>query len=239
MLTCRTNRSWGREWRGAQVAGTHRLVGCRGRARGHWARRRRAAAPHRRARRRHRRGARPGADHARLWLQQRRARAARGSAGRAGTPRAARGRRAALAAPRPRARPVAVAQRAAAPARRPRAAARQRRPALRAGQPAGRPAAARGADAHRAAARRRRARRPPPPPPPVAAHMTGYIDIADAIHGETVKSIERAELIAAPVLLIILLLVLGSPIAAGVRMALGGAVVAAAGGVLDLVNRVH
>ena len=73
---------------------------------------------------------------------------------------------------------------------------------------------------------------------PVTARMTGYADIANAVHEDTVKAIEKAELIAAPLLIIILLLVFRSPIAAALPLALGLTTVGAAGGVLDLLNRV-
>lgn len=73
---------------------------------------------------------------------------------------------------------------------------------------------------------------------PVVAHMTGFPDIANAIHADTVKAIEKAELIAAPLLIIILLLVFRSPVAAGLTLGLGLTTVGAAGGVLDLINRV-
>jgi RND superfamily putative drug exporter len=73
--------------------------------------------------------------------------------------------------------------------------------------------------------------------PPVVANMTGYPDIANAIHGDTVKAIERAELIAGPLLIIILLLVFRSPVAAAVPLAIGMTTVGASGGVLDLLNR--
>lgn len=74
--------------------------------------------------------------------------------------------------------------------------------------------------------------------PPVVARLTGYPDLANAIHNGSIKAIERAELIAAPLLIIILLLVFRSPIAAAVPLALGLTTVGAAGGVLDLINRV-
>src|SRR5436853_608659 len=69
--------------------------------------------------------------------------------------------------------------------------------------------------------------------PPLEAHMSGYADTANAIHSSTVKGVERSELIAAPVLLVVLLLVLGSPIAALIPLFLGGCAVAAGGGVLE------
>jgi putative drug exporter of the RND superfamily len=74
--------------------------------------------------------------------------------------------------------------------------------------------------------------------PPVATHMTGFIDAADAIHQQTLSAIERGELIAAPILLVVLMLVLGSPVAASIPLVLGGSIVAASTGVLDLINRI-
>ncbi|MFL5909180.1 MAG: MMPL family transporter [Gaiellaceae bacterium] len=73
--------------------------------------------------------------------------------------------------------------------------------------------------------------------PPLIAHMSGYPDTANAIHSTTVKGVERSELIAAPMLVVVLLLVLGSPIAALLPLFLGGCAVAAGGGVLEIVNR--
>lgn len=73
--------------------------------------------------------------------------------------------------------------------------------------------------------------------PPVAAHMTGFADISNAIHSGTVEAVEKAELIAAPLLIIILLLVFRSPVPAGITLLLGLTTVGAAGGVLDLLNR--
>ncbi|HEX8076000.1 MAG TPA: MMPL family transporter [Thermoleophilaceae bacterium] len=73
--------------------------------------------------------------------------------------------------------------------------------------------------------------------PPLTSHLSGYPDIANAIHKTTVHAITRSEIIAAPILLIVVILVLGSPIAASMPLFLGGCVVAAGYGALDLVNR--
>ena len=73
--------------------------------------------------------------------------------------------------------------------------------------------------------------------PPARAYMTGYADVGQGIHNSTVEALKRAEMIAAPLLLIILLLVFRSPVAAAIPLLLGGATVAASRGVLDLVNR--
>jgi RND superfamily putative drug exporter len=71
----------------------------------------------------------------------------------------------------------------------------------------------------------------------VRVSMTGFSDISHAIKHETVQAVERAELIAAPLIVVVLLLVLGSPLAALVPLTMGGMIVAASTGVLDLVNR--
>ena len=73
--------------------------------------------------------------------------------------------------------------------------------------------------------------------PPARAYMTGYADVGQGIHNSTVEALKRAELIAAPLLLVILLLVFRSPVAAALPLLLGGATVAASRGVLDIVNR--
>src|SRR5947209_14015064 len=74
--------------------------------------------------------------------------------------------------------------------------------------------------------------------PPVRSYMTGFIDAAAALHDSAVSGIERAELIAAPILMVVLLIVLGSPIAASIPLVIGGSVVASCTGALDLINRV-
>jgi RND superfamily putative drug exporter len=71
---------------------------------------------------------------------------------------------------------------------------------------------------------------------PFSVHMTGYADLAKALHDETVHAIERAEVLAAIPLVIVLLLVLGSPVGIAISLALGGTVVLGSWGVLDLIN---
>lgn len=75
-------------------------------------------------------------------------------------------------------------------------------------------------------------------PAGLRTHMVGFIDAANAINTQTIDAIERAEIIAAPILMVVLLIVLGSPIAASIPLALGGGIVFAGTGVLDLINRV-
>jgi RND superfamily putative drug exporter len=72
--------------------------------------------------------------------------------------------------------------------------------------------------------------------PPLRSYVSGYPDIADGIHGGTVEAIEQAELIAVPLLIIILLLVFKSPIAAALPLFVGLSTIGAARGVLALIN---
>jgi RND superfamily putative drug exporter len=68
--------------------------------------------------------------------------------------------------------------------------------------------------------------------PPVRATETGFASLSRAIQQESIRSTERAELIAIPFLLIVLLLVFRSPLAAAIPLAFGAATVSAARGVL-------
>ncbi len=74
--------------------------------------------------------------------------------------------------------------------------------------------------------------------PPLRAYLSGYPDIANGINEASVDALKRAELIAAPLLLLILLIVFRSPVAAAIPVALGLATIAAAGGVLRIVNEI-
>jgi putative drug exporter of the RND superfamily len=69
-------------------------------------------------------------------------------------------------------------------------------------------------------------------PPAIDHHITGYADIAGGIERETFKALKIAELIAGPLLFLILLLVFRSPIAASVPLVLGLSSVATARGLL-------
>jgi len=73
--------------------------------------------------------------------------------------------------------------------------------------------------------------------PPLTVHLTGFADLNRSIKDQTVKAMERSELIAAPLLILILILVLGSPIAAVMPLALGGCVAVMQIGTVDLINR--
>src|SRR3954447_13061892 len=74
---------------------------------------------------------------------------------------------------------------------------------------------------------------------PVKGYVTGYPDIGAGVHKESVKALTQAEVIAAPLLLIVLLLVFRSVVAAALPLALGLATIAASRGLIDLVNRFH
>jgi putative drug exporter of the RND superfamily len=68
--------------------------------------------------------------------------------------------------------------------------------------------------------------------PPVRATQTGYASISRALQEESIAASERGELIALPILLIVLLLVFRSPVAAGIPLAFGAITVISSRGVL-------
>ena len=68
--------------------------------------------------------------------------------------------------------------------------------------------------------------------PPVRATQTGYATISRAIQDESIAAAERGELLALPFLLIVLLLVFRSPIAAAIPLAFGAITVVASRGIL-------
>jgi RND superfamily putative drug exporter len=67
---------------------------------------------------------------------------------------------------------------------------------------------------------------------PVTATQTGYATLSRALQEETIDAAEHGELIALPILLIVLLLVFRSPIAAAIPLAFGAITVLASRGVL-------
>jgi len=69
---------------------------------------------------------------------------------------------------------------------------------------------------------------------PVHADLGGLPVVGRAIQAATLRDTRRAELIALPILVIVLLLVFGSPVAAAVPLAVGGATVLAGRGLLWL-----
>jgi RND superfamily putative drug exporter len=73
--------------------------------------------------------------------------------------------------------------------------------------------------------------------PPVTANVSGYPDVSNGLNSASIDALKRAELIAAPILLIVLLFVFRSPVAAGIPLVLGFTTVGAASGLLDIINR--
>ncbi len=71
---------------------------------------------------------------------------------------------------------------------------------------------------------------------PVRTYLTGVAVIGRALQSATMADTERAEMIALPVLILVLLLVFRSPVAAAVPLAMGGATVMAGRGLLWLAS---
>jgi RND superfamily putative drug exporter len=71
---------------------------------------------------------------------------------------------------------------------------------------------------------------------PVHSYLTGVAVVGRAIQNATMADTERAEMIAVPVLILVLLLVFGSPVAAAVPLAMGAATVMAGHGLLWLAS---
>lgn len=72
---------------------------------------------------------------------------------------------------------------------------------------------------------------------PVRASVSGFSVIGGAISHESVEGARQAELIAIPILLIVLLLVFRSPVAAAIPAVLGIATVVSSYGLVDLIAR--
>ncbi|MGN6274709.1 MAG: MMPL family transporter [Solirubrobacterales bacterium] len=70
--------------------------------------------------------------------------------------------------------------------------------------------------------------------PPVRAIQTGYASVSRAIQDEAASATQRGELIAIPLVLLVLLVVFRSPIAAAIPLAFGGATVVASRGILSI-----
>jgi RND superfamily putative drug exporter len=70
--------------------------------------------------------------------------------------------------------------------------------------------------------------------PPVRATQTGYATLSRAIQDDSITATQRGELIALPILLIVLLLVFRSPVAAAVPLAFGAVTVISSRGLLAL-----
>jgi RND superfamily putative drug exporter len=72
--------------------------------------------------------------------------------------------------------------------------------------------------------------------PPLSATQSGFASVSRALQDETVNATERAELIAVPLLLIVLLLVFRSIVAAAIPLAFGALTVLAGRGVLVVLS---
>jgi RND superfamily putative drug exporter len=72
--------------------------------------------------------------------------------------------------------------------------------------------------------------------PPLRATQTGFATVSRAIQEESISSSERAELIALPILLLVLLVVFRSPVAAAIPLAFGGVTVLTSRGLLVIVT---
>jgi putative drug exporter of the RND superfamily len=70
--------------------------------------------------------------------------------------------------------------------------------------------------------------------PPVSATQTGFATLSRAIQEDSIAATERGELIAAPILLLVLLLVFRSPIAAIIPLAFGAVTVISSRGLLSI-----
>lgn len=74
--------------------------------------------------------------------------------------------------------------------------------------------------------------------PPAKAYITGYVDAGSVLIERSVEDIRRFELIAAPLLLIVLLAVFRTPLAALMPLLIGLTTIGACGGALALLDRV-
>jgi RND superfamily putative drug exporter len=70
--------------------------------------------------------------------------------------------------------------------------------------------------------------------PPVRATQTGFATLSRAIQDDSIEATERGELIAMPILLVVLLLVFRSPVAAAVPLVFGAVTVISARGLLAI-----
>jgi putative drug exporter of the RND superfamily len=71
---------------------------------------------------------------------------------------------------------------------------------------------------------------------PVRATQTGFATLSRAIQDDSIAATERGELIALPILLIVLLIVFRSPVAAAVPLAFGAVTVVASRGLLSILT---
>jgi putative drug exporter of the RND superfamily len=72
--------------------------------------------------------------------------------------------------------------------------------------------------------------------PPVRSTQTGYATLSRSIQDDSIAATERGELIALPILLVVLLLVFRSPVAAAIPLAFGAVTVIASRGLLSILT---
>jgi RND superfamily putative drug exporter len=72
--------------------------------------------------------------------------------------------------------------------------------------------------------------------PPVRATQTGFATLSRAIQEDSISATQRGELIALPILLLVLLLVFRSPVAAAIPLAFGAVTVIASRGLLSILT---
>jgi RND superfamily putative drug exporter len=72
--------------------------------------------------------------------------------------------------------------------------------------------------------------------PPVRSTQTGYATLSRAIQDDSIAATERGELIALPILLVVLLLVFRSPVAAVIPLAFGAVTVISSRGLLSILT---
>src|SRR3954469_8932172 len=72
---------------------------------------------------------------------------------------------------------------------------------------------------------------------PVRSYLTGFADIGSGMTRETMSALEKGELVAAPLLILVLLLVFRGPIAAAIPLGLGLTTIAASRGLIELISR--
>jgi RND superfamily putative drug exporter len=72
---------------------------------------------------------------------------------------------------------------------------------------------------------------------PVRSYLTGYADVGAGLTRESISALEKGELIAAPLLILVLLLVFRGPVAAAIPLGLGLTTIIASRGVIELIAR--
>jgi putative drug exporter of the RND superfamily len=72
---------------------------------------------------------------------------------------------------------------------------------------------------------------------PVHSYLTGFADIGSGLTRETMSALEKGEIVAAPLLVLVLLLVFRGPIAAAIPLGLGLTTIAASRGLIELISQ--